>query len=145
MKRQGMWVEVTTLVIPGVNDGEAELRDIARFMAGELGPETPWHISRFFPTYKLVDSPPTPVETLRRAADLGREAGLVHVYVGNVGSEGVTSCPACGGSLIRRLGFAVAQNAIRDGACPHCGRPDRGNMELSVGQTAEQVSRNIRN
>lgn len=121
MKRQGIWVEVTTLVIPGVNDSETELCDIARFVADELGPETPWHVSRFFPTYKLVDAPPTPLETLRQAEEIGRLAGLRYVYVGNARENGDTVCHACGHLLIRRYGFTVVTNEVRNGCCPVCG------------------------
>ncbi|GAB4545129.1 MAG: AmmeMemoRadiSam system radical SAM enzyme [Anaerolineae bacterium] len=121
MKRLGVWLEVTTLVIPGVNDDPAELRDIATFMVQELGPETPWHISRFFPTYQMTDRPPTPVETLRQAQEIGLEAGLHYVYLGNVAGESNTVCHNCGRTLIRRQGYWIAENQVRDGRCPVCG------------------------
>ncbi|MBU1661415.1 MAG: AmmeMemoRadiSam system radical SAM enzyme, partial [Chloroflexi bacterium] len=92
MKRLGIWVEVTTLVIPGINDDPCELREAAQFVAQELGTETPWHISRFFPHYKMGDIPPTPVETMRRAYEIGWEEGLRYVYLGNVGGESNTVC-----------------------------------------------------
>ncbi len=122
MRRLGIWVEVTTLVVPGVNDDPAELRDIATFIAEELSVDVPWHVSRFHPTYRLIDRPPTPVETLRRAREIGAEAGLHYVYVGNVWEEGSedTVCPACGARLIRRHGFSVRLNRVRDGRCPDC-------------------------
>jgi len=125
MHELGVWVEVTTLVVPGMNDGEDELRDIARFLAG-VDPALPWHISRFHPDYKCTDTPATPVETLRRAREIGREAGLRFVYVGNV-THGArdgedTACPGCGRTLIRRRGFAIEANDLTGGgACPHCG------------------------
>ncbi|NPU85426.1 MAG: AmmeMemoRadiSam system radical SAM enzyme [Syntrophaceae bacterium] len=124
MKRRGVWVEVTTLLIPGLNDSDAELREIASFLVS-LGPETPWHISRFRPQYRLTSAPPTPLEIIHRAAQIGREAGLKYVYSGNVpGDEGEnTSCAACGEALIRRWGFTVAENRLRQGACPQCGTP----------------------
>ncbi len=124
MRELGVWVEVTTLVIPGLNDGEGELRDIAGFLAG-VDPSLPWHISRFHPDYEYTDAPPTPVATLRRAREIGREAGLRFVYVGNVGSgarDGEdTACPGCGRTLIRRRGFEIVANDAAGGACPHCG------------------------
>lgn len=126
MKEKGIWVEVTTLVVTGVNDDPAELRDIANYIATELGPETPWHISRYFPAYRM-DNPSTPVQILERAREIGREAGLRYVYVGNVSGEENTHCHACGHLLIRRAGFWVLQNTVRaDGTCPRCGTPVAG-------------------
>lgn len=123
MKELGVWVEVTTLVVPGMNDSEAELRDIAHFIATELGGETPWHVSRFHPDYKMYDRGPTPPATLRRAYDLGRQAGLRYVYVGNLPGARLedTFCPGCGRMVIGRWGFQVTERHIRDGACAHCG------------------------
>lgn len=121
MKRLGIWMEVTTLVIPGINDDPDELREAARFVARELGVETPWHISRFFPHYKMGDIPPTPVETMRRAREIGWEAGLRYVYLGNVGGESNTVCHQCGRVLIRRRGYWIAENCVSKGCCPDCG------------------------
>jgi pyruvate formate lyase activating enzyme len=122
MKRLGIWVEVTTLVIPGVNDEPQELRDAARFVAQELGPETPWHISRFFPAYKMTDVGPTPVVTLRKAQEIGREEGLRYIYAGNVSGESNTVCHGCGRALIHRSGYSIVRNRIQpDGRCPNCG------------------------
>ena len=128
MKSMGIWVEVTTLLIPGLNDDPQELRDLARFLVDELGPETPWHISRFFPTYKMSDRPPTPVETLRRAYEIGREEGLCYVYLGNIPSTAGanTLCPGCGETLIERWGMGVMRNHVRAGTCPTCGRRVEG-------------------
>jgi len=124
MKRLGVWLEVTTLVIPGINDDDEELQDAADFVANELGVETPWHISRFFPAYKMTDVPPTPIKTLRRAREIGLEAGLRYVYVGNVSDEANTVCHACGRTLIRRSGYRILENRIQpDGCCPDCGIP----------------------
>jgi pyruvate formate lyase activating enzyme len=130
MKRLGIWLEVTTLVIPGINDDPAELEDAARFVVDELGVETPWHVSRFFPAYKMHSTPPTPVETLERAKEIGLAAGLKHVYVGNApdGTGQDTVCPACGKALIQRHGFMVIANRIRNGRCPDCGAPIAGVM-----------------
>lgn len=127
MKRLGIWVEVTTLVVPGINDESAELHDAARFVAGELGVETPWHISRFYPAYEMTDVPPTPVSTLQMAREIGLEAGLRYVYVGNVPGEANTFCHACGRLLIRRSGYWILENNVQpDGSCPDCGAPVAG-------------------
>jgi len=122
MNEMGIWLEVTTLLIPGLNDSREELKELARFLAG-TNPGIPWHISRFHPTYRLTDRPITPVETIRRARDLGYEAGLQYVYTGNIpGDEGEnTFCHNCRAPLIDRLGFHVSQNRIMDGRCPECG------------------------
>ena len=127
MKRLGIWLEVTTLVIPGINDDDGELKDVADFVAEELGVDTPWHISRFFPAYKMTDVSPTPVETLNRAREIGLEAGLRYVYVGNVPGEVNTVCHKCGQILIRRLGYRILENRVQpNGRCPNCGMPVAG-------------------
>jgi pyruvate formate lyase activating enzyme len=118
----GIWLEVTTLVIPGENDTDEDLAGCAGFIARELGPEVPWHVSAFHPTYLLTGRPRTPVATLRRAAAIGRDAGLAFVYEGNVRGEGETTpCPSCARPVLAREGFAVRENLLRDGRCPHCG------------------------
>jgi len=127
MKRLGIWLEVTTLVIPGINDDPQELRDAARFVAQELGPETPWHISRFFPAYKMTDVSPTPVATLQQAMEIGQAEGLHYIYCGNVRGESNTICHECQRVLIRRSGYRILENSIRpDGSCPDCGTPVAG-------------------
>ncbi len=124
MKSLGIWVEVTTLVVPGHNDSPEELRSIARFLASDVGRDTPWHISRFFPAYRMADVPPTPVSTLRQAREIGLEEGLEFVYVGNV--RGMpwesTYCPGCSTLLIERSGYAILANRVSEGRCPDCGR-----------------------
>ncbi len=122
MKAQGVWVEVTTLLIPGLNDNQEELQQLAAFLADSLGPETPWHISRFHPTYKLQDRPSTPVQTLTHAREIGIQAGLRYVYTGNVpGETGAnTFCWHCGKLLINRQGFQITQNRIENGQCAFC-------------------------
>lgn len=129
MKRLGIWLEVTTLVIPGLNDDPEELRDAAAFVAHELGTDTPWHISRFFPAYKMTNLPPTPVETLQQAREIGLAEGLQFVYVGNAPDERCqdTICPSCGRVLIRRRGYSdVLVNIVQKGRCPDCGAPIAG-------------------
>ena len=121
MKELGIWLEVTTLVIPEVNDDPGELRDAARFVAQELGVETPWHLSRFFPSYKLQDLRPTSLSLLRRAAEIGQEEGLRYVYVGNVAGEQDTRCHQCGRVLLSRSGYTILRDYVKDGRCPDCG------------------------
>jgi len=121
MKKLGIWMEITTLVVPGLNDGDRELADIAGFIAG-VDPDIPWHISRFHPDYRYTEARPTPVETLRRAFAIGERAGLRYVYIGNVMGEGDdTLCPGCRRPVIRRRGFMVDENVVKDGKCPACG------------------------
>ena len=121
MRELGVWVEITTLIIPGLNDDEEELREIASFI-GTLGRETPWHISRFHPMYKLQDRSVTSVRVLESAREIGMQAGLKYVYTGNVpGNAGEnTYCPACGKILVERLGFRIAHYRIKEGKCFHC-------------------------
>jgi len=123
MRKLGVWVEITTLVIPTLNDSEEELQQIAEFIAQELGVETPWHISRFYPHYKLSDKPPTPITTLNRAREIGLAAGLRYVYEGNVpGSLGEhTFCYNCGKLLIGRYGYRIMEHHIKDSKCAYCG------------------------
>lgn len=122
MKKLGIWVEVTTLIIPTLNDSSEELREIAKFIVNELGEETPWHISRFYPAYKLRDIPPTPIETIHKAREIGLNEGLKYVYEGNVpGSTGEnTYCPNCKNLIIERLGYQIINKATKDGKCPYC-------------------------
>ncbi|MGD9609893.1 MAG: AmmeMemoRadiSam system radical SAM enzyme [Desulfovibrionaceae bacterium] len=125
MRRLGWWIEVTTLLIPGLNDAPEPLRRLADFLVRELGTQTPWHISRFHPEFAMRDRPVTPLEILERAYAIGREAGLAFVYVGNVpgNSHDATSCPSCGELLIDRRGFLVSAVRTVGGRCPHCGAP----------------------
>jgi pyruvate formate lyase activating enzyme len=121
--RLGIWLEVTTLVIPGWNDDDGELRQLAGYIANELGREVPWHVSAFHPTYRMLDRPATPAATLRRAAAIGREAGLQHVYLGNLPMAGGedTRCSHCGTTIIRRRGFQLLDRAVDAGRCRSCG------------------------
>lgn len=122
IKDYGIWLEVTTLLIPGVNDDPEELKDLIEFIANDLGSDTPWHVSRFFPQYKLNSQGPTPTETMELASQLGRAAGLKYIYLGNMGSREDTCCPACKARLIDRQGFNVEINRIgADSCCPDCG------------------------
>jgi pyruvate formate lyase activating enzyme len=127
LKALGVWVETTTLIIPGLNDGDEELRNIARFIKG-VGAEIPWHVTQFYPTYELLDKPRTPVSTLRRARDIGKEEGLHYVYEGNVPGEGGenTYCHSCGALLIERYGLELIRNRLQNGTCPECGSGIKG-------------------
>lgn len=123
MKEWGIWVEITTLLIPGLNDSEGELKDIAAFIAA-LGKETPWHISRFHPQFKMLDKPATPVNSLHAACEIGKKAGLKYVYSGNVpGDEGEnTYCSSCSHLLIGRYGYRITDNSLSGHSCSHCGQ-----------------------
>jgi pyruvate formate lyase activating enzyme len=118
----GVWTEVTTLVIPGVNDSDDELARIAGFVRS-VGPELPWHVTQFYPTHEMRDRPPTPIVTLRRARRIGLDAGLRYVYEGNVPGEGGehTWCYGCGSRVIERHGHRVVHTRLRHGHCPDCG------------------------
>mgnify|MGYP001586354907 CR=1 FL=1 len=124
--RMGFWLEVVTLVIPGFNDADAELRDIARFLVG-VSPDIPWHVTAFRPEYKMTDRGATPVKTLLRAAELGLGEGLRYVYAGNlpgrVGALENTYCPGCRALLIERVGYTIRRDLVTrgSGACPSCG------------------------
>ena len=122
----GIWIEITTLVVPGLNDSEEELGRIAGFIAG-VDSGIPWHVSRYHPDYVYNDSPPTPHSVLRRARVLGQAAGLRYIYIGNVPGEGEdTVCHACGTTLVARRGFRVLSFRIQDGRCPDCRTPVSG-------------------
>lgn len=127
MHELGVWVEVTTLVIPGRNDSPEELRAIARFVKS-VSPDIPWHVTAFHPTYKMQDSKPTPIATLRKAREIGLEEGLHYVYEGNIPGGGGenTFCPGCDAELISRYGFTVRRNTLVDGRCKTCKRPIAG-------------------
>ena len=121
LHRAGIWVEVTTLVIPGENDAADDLRWTAEAVVG-ISPQIPWHVSRFFPAHRMLDLPPTPVDTLEAAGRIGREAGVRYIYLGNVPGEGETTrCAECGEFVIVRSGHRVKENRLVDGRCPECG------------------------
>ena len=121
MKRDGIWVEVTTLIVPGLNDSEAELKGIAQFLA-RIDCTIPWHISRFHPQYKRMESPMTPMATLNKAYELAHEAGLRYAYIGNAPGKGNhTWCHHCRHLLIERSGFYITKYDLKDGTCPKCG------------------------
>lgn len=122
-RHPGIWVEVTTLIIPGLNDSDTELRAAAEWLAS-VGPHIPWHLSAFHPTHKMTDRPRTPTATLERAYNIGKAAGLDFVYVGNVYDprRSSTYCPGCGELLIERAGFSARTRWQTPGFCPTCER-----------------------
>ncbi|MGE0336105.1 MAG: AmmeMemoRadiSam system radical SAM enzyme [Gammaproteobacteria bacterium] len=127
-----VWVEITTLLIPGANDSDAELSAMCAWIAAELGPHVPLHFSAFHPDYRMRDIEATPLATLLRARDIAHAAGLAHVYVGNVRhTEGETTrCAVCAAPLITRQGYRIVQYALtREGACPDCNTPLPGRFE----------------
>ncbi len=130
MHQAGIWLEVTTLLIPGKNDDPAELRELAGFIAKQLSPKVPWHVSAYTPRYKYrkAGPGPTPVSALERALQIGKAAGLMYVYAGNVpGHDSETTfCGNCGRAVIRRTLFSVRGNLLKKGACPHCAEPIPG-------------------
>ena len=131
LRDNGVWFEVTTLLVPTYLDDMRMIERMCRWLIKQIGPGYPLHFSRFQPQHKLRHLPPTPVETLRAAREVALNAGLHHVYVGNVALDEVpgsanTVCPGCGELLVERRGFLVVRNDIAEGACPHCGRRIEG-------------------
>jgi pyruvate formate lyase activating enzyme len=121
MKNLKIWIEVTTLVVPGQNDSKEELKEIADFLAG-LDPSIPWHVSRFHPQYKMEDLESTPLDRLNKAYDIGKDAGLRYVYLGNVGKGNNTYCDQCHRLLIERFSFSIRTYHVKEGRCPDCNR-----------------------
>ncbi len=128
IRASGTWLEIVVLLIPTLNDGPEEIGALARWVRTNLGPDVPVHFTRYHPTYRLTDLPPTPVATLERACAAARAEGLHYVYLGNVPGhpDENTSCPGCGAVLVRRVGFRVLSDRIEHGRCPDCGRPQPG-------------------
>jgi pyruvate formate lyase activating enzyme len=122
LRRRGVWIELTTLVIPGLNDSRDQLTAMAEWIATAVGPETPWHVTRFQPAYRLDALDPTPASTLVEAAAIAHEVGLRHVYIGNAPDveTAATMCARCGEKLIDRRDFAVTGWHLVDGRCPRC-------------------------
>jgi len=129
-KKRGIWLEVINLVIPGWNDAPAQLHALCRWVKRQLGAETPVHFSRFYPMYQLSNIYPTPVATLKKAAQIAAEEGLSYVYIGNVADVGgVTHCPSCGKTIVDRSGYSVNEYAIENGKCRFCGTVIPGRWE----------------
>jgi pyruvate formate lyase activating enzyme len=131
-----VWLEITTLVIPSLNDSDGELSALSSWIASEAGPNVPLHFSAFHPAHKAMDMPPTPATTLRHAREIALRAGLRYVYTGNVRDEigSTTACPACGAALIVRDGYAITARTMGpDGRCGHCGHAIAGRFGNAVG------------
>jgi len=128
-RKNDIWIEITTLIIPGLNDSPDELKKTADFIVS-VGEEIPWHVSAFYPTYHMTDRPPTPAKTLHEARAIGRAAGLRYVYTGNIPGQGGedTICHACGAVLIKRRGYRIS-DTMQDGACPSCAAQCAGIFE----------------
>jgi pyruvate formate lyase activating enzyme len=127
LKEEGIWIEVTNLVIPTLNDNTKTIGEMSRWMVKNVGADVPLHFSRFFPNYKLNNLPPTPIETLTDARKVAMDAGLKFVYIGNIRHEAEsTFCPHCKKLLIERIGYFVKQNNISNGRCRFCGTPIPG-------------------
>jgi pyruvate formate lyase activating enzyme len=125
-----VWIEITTLIIPSLNDSEENFRKIAEFIKS-IDDGIPWHISRFYPAFELSDLPPTPTETITKAKKIGLEVGLKHIYRGNIiGQEENTYCHSCGKLLIERHGYLMTQCILEDSRCPHCGAKIYGRWKL---------------
>ena len=118
----GIWVEVTTLLIEGENDSDKDLTEMADFIANDLGKNVPWHLSAFSPNYKMLDHDATGVDTLNRAREIGRKAGLTYIYLGNVLVNGDTHCPECDELLVDRTGYRSTVSNLKEGHCPNCDR-----------------------
>ncbi len=131
LKREGVWVEVTNLIVPTLNDDMDMIRKMCAWIKENMGDETPLHFSRFWPMYKLKNLPPTPVSTLEKARAIAMEVGLKFVYIGNVpGHKGNnTYCPRCHRILIQRIGYQILQNNLKEGKCKYCGYPIPGVWE----------------
>lgn len=119
-RQRGIWIEITTLLIPGENDTREQMEGVASFVATDLGVDTPWHVSRFYPCHRMTDHPPTPVERLSLALDIGHRCGLRYLYVGNCPGAEDTCCPTCGAVLIKRHGYQVTDMNIVNGQCQKC-------------------------
>jgi pyruvate formate lyase activating enzyme len=125
----GIWLEIVTLLVPGFNDGEEEIRDLTAFLKG-VSPDIPWHVTAFHPDYKMTDRDRTTVDSILRSAEIGKEAGLHFVYAGNlhgrVGDWESTFCPHCKARVVERRGFRVLENRMKGPACPDCAKPIAG-------------------
>jgi len=124
--KSNIWLEITTLIIPNVNDSEEELHKMAAFISGELSIDIPWHLSAFHPEYKMLDTPSTPMSTLSRAKEIARSYGIKYVYIGNVVNDNSTYCDKCGELLIKRGGFAAEILNLRNAKCTSCENEIKG-------------------
>ena len=123
IKQAGVWLEITCLLIPGLNDNSAKIREMCVWIKENLGDEVPVHFSRFMPAYRLINLPPTPLEKLEEAYKIAKDAGLKYVYIGNVPGHVAEStyCPNCGKNVVKRIGYEILENNIQEGKCKFCG------------------------
>ncbi len=123
MKKKGIFIEITDLIVPKIGDSLEYVKKLARWVVENLGPETPFHLIRFFPSYLMTDYPPTPIETLEEAAKVAMEEGLHYVYIGNAPGHPLEStyCPKCGKPVIKRIGFEILESNLEDNRCKFCG------------------------
>jgi pyruvate formate lyase activating enzyme len=145
LHERGIWVEIVTLLVPGFNDSDEELRALVAFVAS-VSPDIPWHVTAFHPNYRMRDTPPTSTAMLARAATIGREGGLRFVYAGNlpgrVGRLEDTACPQCRTVLVERRGFSVRQYALTaTGACPSCGTTIPGRWDTPDDHSGSRPTR----
>ncbi len=128
LKRTGIWFEIVVLIIPTLNDSPAEIKNMCRWIAENLGKDVPLHFSRFHPMYKIRNLPPTPLKTLETCLAIAANAGLHYVYLGNIPGHPAEStyCPGCSRVVIRRIGYSIVENKIREGKCSECGHPIPG-------------------
>ena len=129
LKKAGIWLEITTLLIPGINDSQEQMQGLAKFIAEELGKDTPWHISRYFPQPQFQERPATPPESILKVLKTGEDAGFNFVYAGNLGRYEDTYCPVCGELLVSRSSIWMSENKIGEGMCPKCGAKIAGIWE----------------
>ncbi|MFT7861059.1 MAG: AmmeMemoRadiSam system radical SAM enzyme [Sulfurimonas sp.] len=124
--KSDIWLEITTLLIPGVNDSDEEVEAMAEFISTELGREIPWHLSAFHPDYKMLDTPSTPIGTLTKAKEIAKKHGIKYVYLGNVMYDGNTYCPECGTKVVERVGYGADVVCLKDSRCCECGEEIKG-------------------
>jgi pyruvate formate lyase activating enzyme len=118
---QGVFIEITTLIVPGHNDNKMMLEKIANFIKG-IDPNIPWHISRFYPNYKMQEIKPTSIDIIHKAVDIGKKIGLKYIYAGNIPGDSYenTYCPNCGKKVIERIGFSITNMHLKNNKCKYC-------------------------
>ncbi len=127
LKNEGVWIEITNLIIPGLNDDEEMIREMSRWIVENVGKNVPLHLSRFYPAYKMKDRSPTPIKTVKKAEEIAREEGINHVYIGNIPGEGRnTECPECGNTVIKRTRTKPNTTGLKNGKCSECGKEITG-------------------
>ena len=124
--KSDIWLEITTLLIPGINDTQEEIEKMAEFISGKLGRDIPWHLSAFHPDYKMQDTPPTSLERLLQAKSIAKNYGIKYVYIGNIANDTSTYCPHCSKKIVERAGYTIEDIALVNGACKYCGEKIQG-------------------